>query len=197
MLERESVKLLEDSHEYWREGRRLPSVTQVLDACGFYRYFGNGNDDALDRGTVVHQCCELLDLGRLDESTVEPELAGYLDAYREAKRELGLEFLAIEAPLSGTGYAGTPDRIGARRDSNRIVIMDIKTTEGEPLAHWRLQTAAYADMFQQARDIERLAIALDSSGRFRATATSTRQNCDDIRAWTSCLSLYSWRERNL
>lgn len=74
------VRFAEDPNNFYtRDGRNYVRVTSVLKYAGLI--YENGNQDALDRGTVVHECGKLLAQGRLDWKSVDPRLLGYVHSY--------------------------------------------------------------------------------------------------------------------
>ena len=130
---------LDADHRYWLEDRELISVTAALKEAGLIdtAFF---TEDAADRGTYVHQACDLVD--EHDLGDVEPACMGYVAAYKrflvEAKPVWTWREYAVHDRLHG--YAGTLDRAGTLNGCWSIV--DIKT--GPPAPWHGLQLAAYA-----------------------------------------------------
>ena len=84
---------------------------------------------AARRGTLVHEYTESIDYGiPLEEIDIEPELAGYVQAWLRFKRDWLFTPLHIEKPLydAEAGYAGRIDRIGTV--NGNLGIVDVKTT---------------------------------------------------------------------
>ena len=110
----------------------MPSVTQIVDVIiASERNAVNPATlaQAARRGTLVHEYTESVDYGiPLEEIEIEPELAGYVQAWLRFKRDWQFTPLHIEKPLYSTpsGYAGRLDRIGTM--NGRSAIVDIKTT---------------------------------------------------------------------
>jgi hypothetical protein len=136
------------THEYRNGGSVLPSVTQCLKAEGLSDFSAVPQDKldyALALGSAVHYGAELHELGKLDESTVDPSVKLRLDQWllflEGAKKRGWLDGEKwVERRLFSTlGYAGTPDRIYYH--SQRLIIIDIKTGIKVPGA--ALQTAGY------------------------------------------------------
>ena len=107
------VDFTEEGHRYTLNGERLASVTGILAAEGFidtafYTEYGR------QRGSFVHLARHYDDIGCLDESTIDPEIAPYLEAWRRFKRESGFVVCQSEIPLANLTYryAGKPDVIG-------------------------------------------------------------------------------------
>jgi len=117
----------EATHTYTVDGQRLPSVTEI---CRFLSYDRKSDkpwlaQQAADRGTRIHEACVLLDYGEDPED--DPEIAGYLTAYRRFLHDYKPEWQGIETMLGSKslGYAGTCDRYGII--NGRRVVLDIKT----------------------------------------------------------------------
>jgi len=67
-----------ETHEYFINGARVPSVTQVLP----YNFYGNESESKRLIGQYVHRMIELHDCNNLDEDTLHPVLRGYLKSYK-------------------------------------------------------------------------------------------------------------------
>ena len=104
----------EAEHAYYLDGVRLPSVTQILKAEGFIdaRFY---DEHSRERGRIVHLACEYDDLGELDDDSLDPEIAPYVEAWRRFKQESGFVIASVEVPLVSTKhrYAGKPDVRGS------------------------------------------------------------------------------------
>lgn len=184
-----------ETHQYRLGQQRLPSVTQVIASTGLIHseWF---SEAAAWRGSVVHRCCELDDLGLLREESVDPGAAEYLTGWRSFKKAVGFTATMVEAPLHhwALRYAGTPDRIGILRDGSRVVI-DIKT--GVAAAWHGLQLAAYAHLAsQQPRHMRRFTVRLNNAGSYSATEYTTSALSADWAAFQGALALNNWRMIN-
>lgn len=142
-----------ETHEYFLDGRKLPSVTTLLKECGIIKtafYTKKGSDN----GSRRHLLTELYDKDILDYSSIAEEDFPFLEAWIKAKAELGIEVKNIEMrvyhPL--LGYAGTADRLAEiRGDSDippGIYLVDLKCGAKE---RWHslqliLYGMAYAEM---------------------------------------------------
>ena len=67
-----------ETHEYFINGARVPSVTQVLP----YNFYGNESESKRLIGQYVHRMIELYDCNDLDEKTLHPALKGYFESYK-------------------------------------------------------------------------------------------------------------------
>lgn len=117
-------------HEYKYDGVVLPSVTQILENVGLSDFSAVNSrvmQIAQERGSFVHLATQLFDQGELDESTVDPELSGYLDGWKAFVSDFKPKFTAIEKMICNLdfGFAGTLDRIAVIKRKKTLI--DIKT----------------------------------------------------------------------
>lgn len=111
------------------------SVTEVIQAFGIIRE-SNDSEWYMERGSAIHLATEYYDMGTLDESDLDPQLVGYLEAWKKYRADTGYNPKYIEKPLlhSIFGYCGKLDRDG----------LDIKS--GAPAKWHILQAAAYNEL---------------------------------------------------
>ncbi|NBW10802.1 MAG: hypothetical protein EBR82_22520 [Caulobacteraceae bacterium] len=183
-----------DTHTYRWNGAKRPSVTQVMRAGGLIdeRWF---NDAAAWRGSVVHKCCELDDKGTLNEASVDPMAAGYLEGWRKWKRNFGWSAIAVEKFKyhPHLQYCGTPDRV-MRGNDGYLCIVDIKT--GVPSKAAAIQTAGYCGFLDIPSYVKRYAIQLMPEGDYVVTEYPTSSFSIDWAAFNSCLNINNWRRIN-
>jgi len=181
-----------NSHTYRHEGRRVPSVTQVIKAAGLIddRWF---TETAAWRGSVVHRCCELDDLKRLKEDSVDPGARGYLEAWRACRESLGLRVLEVEQrKLHGIlMYAGTPDVL-ALMPSGEFAVIDRKT--GASSKWHALQLAAYVQFFPNPARILRYTVRLQSDARYVLTEYPVNTLALDWQVFQAALAVTNWRQ---
>lgn len=134
----------ESTHTYTIDGEEVPSVTTV---CRFLAYDQKSDKPwlaqvAADRGTRVHEACAMLDYG--EEPEEDPEIAGYLTAYRRFLKDYRPDWEGIEyiVGCAALGIAGTIDRFGTLYDG-RTCILDIKTGSQLHDAPLRAQLTGY------------------------------------------------------
>lgn len=136
----------EDAHRYVLDGQPIPSVTQVLTENGLREAFLTVRPDVLERarqrGIAAHAAAHYYDEGDLDESTVDPVVAPYLEAWKAFRAERKVEVLALEQRVADPiwRFAGTIDRILRVPGVRGEIIADIKTGDASGVAY---QTAAY------------------------------------------------------
>jgi hypothetical protein len=184
------INLDEATHTYSDEnGKVYPSVTQILVAENFVdsSWF---TEWSRDKGSLVHLICHLDDINDLDESTIDPVLQPYLDAYRSFKRNSGFIVESSEVPLASEAYqfAGTPDKIGKLNGSPTII--DIKSGAVEPWVG--LQLSFYEILTNHPH--KRFALQLTPESNYKLTPFAGRQ---DRNLCLSILSIYFWKKNNL
>ena len=121
-----------DTHTYTLCGERVPSVTEI---CRFLHYRAEyadkeSRDRAARKGTAIHELTALIDYG--EDVEILPELSGYVQAWKNFKRDYRVEILAIEQVVGGYLFGGTGCPLCGTLDRRaRIVkqdgIIDIKT----------------------------------------------------------------------
>ena len=106
------------AHRYTVGGKIIPSVTQIISAVGLYEFDFVSRQTlaiAAERGRIVHTYIEWHEQGLLDESSIDPDLAGYFNAYLAAKAagEIPASPTAIERRVYSEKYqyAGTLDQM--------------------------------------------------------------------------------------
>ena len=128
-----------EQHEYSWNGRRVPSVTQLIRLLAPRDF--EVDEYYKKRGTIIHTICQWEDTGELEPSSVDPTLIGFLGAWRKFKTDTGFEIIGIEKSLyhRSYDYAGRIDRYG--KLNKTPVIVDLKT--GQPHPSDLLQAPAY------------------------------------------------------
>lgn len=173
-------------HRYSRNGVTLPGVTGVLEAVGISdaSKYTPGSDE---RGKAVHLATQYLDESDLDETSLAPELSGYLRAYRRFLSDTGWKWIAIEKRLGHLtlGYAGTIDRI------SEDAIVDIKS--GGPEKWHALQLAAYLAMLADPMSRRRYGLYLARNGAYALKEYPRQEFSRDWAVFQSALNIYNWR----
>ena len=185
------LKFNEERHEYWDDGVKLPSVTEI---CKFTHAGAYENASphlrelAAMRGTMVHELCTQLDIeGEVDG--VPMEIIGYLNAYADFKRDYSIKgWKWFERPVGGKelGYAGTLDRAGWI--DGKFTILDIKTGSKINKLSLLAQLEGYAMATEHMEKTQRLmGLQLKRDGRYYVYEFEPyRENSP----WQHCLSLY-------
>jgi hypothetical protein len=181
------------THRYSLHGRTLCGVTAAIKSAGLIedRWF---SEQATVRGAYVHQALEYLDAGVLDDTTIDPQIAGYVEAYRRFLRDTSLgPVLLNEARLCDAvlGFAGTVDRVRSIHD--RHAVIDIKS--GTPAPWHGVQLAAYADLVKVAFSwptLNRYGLYLRPDGTYALKPYLDRSDWDVFRA---CLTIWQFQQR--
>lgn len=177
-------------HRYWLDGRPVPSVTQVLAGAGLVDWT-YCNDYARERGSLVHKAVAIELRGGLDWSSVPEEFHPYISAELQAIEDLGAEVVDSERLLVSKlhGCAGTLDRVV--RVNGDLWLWDLKT--GPVVPAYALQTAAYADMYQEEtaqRIKRRYGLRANSDGTYELIPFTDRQ---DIVNFHAALRVVQWK----
>lgn len=187
----------ESAHEYKIDGAHTPSVTQILSSVGMYKGLENVPKNVLkiagERGHIIHECIELHLKNELDESSIDPELSGYFNAYLSARKEYPQIFEKLHTYEKMVyskkyKYCGRLDACGDR------LIVDWKTTAQTDPVHG-LQLSAYwmAEHPDYLHDKpETLAcLYLHKDGDF----VFVKYEYQPL-AWMACLAVHKWQMRN-
>jgi PD-(D/E)XK nuclease superfamily len=141
----------EPTHTYTVNGRAVPSVTTVLKSVRLID-FGAVADATLERarqrGTAVHQILHYLIEGALDQNSVDPALAGYVESAKAWLFDSGFTPIAVEQRLYHPAYhyAGTTDLVGYLNGTPTVA--DWKTGRAADAAA-DLQLAAYVGALRE------------------------------------------------
>lgn len=168
-----------DPHAYFLNGRRYPSVTQILRMQGVVRF--NGVPDyvlerARQRGADVHRLVHYYNEGDLDMSSVDPSYAGYLAAWRQCVKERRLRPLLCEYRIASASHrvAGTLDFLC--ESGGEGWLFDFCTGQLEKLAK-HLQTAGYLGLAYEWAEVAKdaqLAAVLARHNRWRRAGVRLR-----------------------
>lgn len=185
------------AHRYTLNGVVLPSVTGVLEDVGIIDYSHlppETRNMALTRGSNVHLATQMDDEGDLDEASC-PGLMPYVEAWRAAKRHLGIErfepeWIERRGYHPTFGYAGTLDR------KHGDMIIDLKTSE----APWwvRIQLAAYQSMVEKEAPniVRRVAVALGGDRSFKVHEFGQREYRRDLNVFNAALLVMTEKQQN-
>lgn len=159
----------EVAHRYSLDGRDLISVTTALTEAGMAgtRFY---TEESRLRGQYVHQCIALEAEGALEESSVDPIVRPFFDAFRKFQRDTSVTLEIVERRVCDPtlGYAGTLDAIGVWPDGKRM-LFDWKSGFFPPMAG--PQTAAYLRcarwFYPTGTSIARAGLHLRDDGTYR------------------------------
>lgn len=188
----------QETHEYFLDGVPVPSVTQVLQACGLSD-FSMVDPETLTRsmnfGTAVHKVVELDVLGKLDEESLDGKLLPSLSAWRNFIKNVPIKIISIESKVFSVkyGYAGTKDILGTFVYENDLAIVDIKT--GVPTISHPIQTAAYMAAYKELsgekKKIRRFCLYLKEDKYRLVEHTSSL----DFNVFLSGLQIWKYKNR--
>jgi len=195
-----NITFSEELHEYKDDkGNIIPSVTQIIKDSGVMDFSGVSADvldDASERGEIVHLITELYDRLELDDSTVDPQLSGFLQAYIKFRFDFKIvQFKAIESMIfHSAGYAGTLDRMAVDVD-DKIYLYDIKTGIKHPAHDLQVAAYAYSQSYCKPDEIGIMGtLYLSDDGTYRFVKTENK--LFSFQVFTSILLLYKWKQAN-
>lgn len=183
------------THTYTLDGRRLESVTEVLEDVGLIEMPDAAPsvlEAARRRGTVVHEAVAYDTANDLDESSVPPEYMGYVLAARRFRMDTEFQSELVEHRgfHPQFQYAGTLDLKGTGKINSlrRRVLVDFKT--GVALAWVRYQLAAYAGFFASPGAEGRVCVELHADGTYRQFTFAPETFRNDFDVFLSTLTIY-------
>lgn len=188
-----------DTHTYALDGRRLPSVTQVMDST-VTNYAGIPPaileyKSAL--GVAVHRACELYDIDDLDESSIDPVVVPYLSAWKSfiSDTAFKIEWNETQVYSRRYGYAGTLDRFGKIKRVGALI--DIKTVTalspatGVQLAGY--ERAARDSLALGTMAINRYAVQLRPDGTYRMQKYDDQ---NEFAVFLACLQIHNFKVKH-
>jgi len=145
-----------DQHVYHdQSGSKWLSVTQQLTIAGFcdFSMVSPANlEHARIRGYFVHETVKLLVYDNLDTEidSLDPGYRNYVKAFVQFQKDHGWAVFKTEEIVFDNSLrtCGEYDQIGKLRNSDVLLLLDIKATATVSEAV-RLQTAAYRDFYNQ------------------------------------------------
>jgi hypothetical protein len=175
------------THEYFIDGERKPSVTQILNLCGlvdtqFFTEYGRW------RGSATHKATHFYDEGDYDIRTCDKQVKPFLDGYIKFRKETGYTPTLIEKPLWDDMYdfCGTPDRRGYFKDMGGVAeesndIIDLKCYPGGHAPWWvRFQMAGYGRLLDPKRLFRRWAVVLTGDGNYNLEEYDRESYISDV-----------------
>jgi hypothetical protein len=175
----------EEDHCYKTvDGIIVPSVTQVIEGCGFVDY-SMVNTEVLDRksklGMAVHTAAHIITTGDdLDWDTVHEDAVGYILAHEKFMANTGFKAEHVEEArivvIDGMPVGMKPDADGILPDGTPYVF-DLKCALKEEKS-WRYQSAAYALGLWKREDkrYKRAMVQLKPTGDFKLFPYTDRRD---------------------
>ena len=185
---------MDGNHVYRVNGREIVSVTQALVESGIVdtRWF---DPWTRERGRMVHKYLELYDLGRLDESSVDPIVEPYFRAYKQFRKDSGFvpdpRFIERKMFNPVYGYVGMVDRAGTIPGKGNGIV-DFKS--GMVLPHVGLQLIGYSMMpdLKDFRDF-RIALQLTEEGKYSVKSFTDPA---DQAGFIGAVAVAQWKRRH-
>lgn len=189
-----------EQHVYTLDGRRLPSVTEIIEPiqAGYAGIPAHVLEKARARGEAVHLAVQYHNEGDLAVETLDIEIVPYFEAYLKFVADTGFKVLGTETAMYSIPfrYAGTPDlwgEIGAE-----LWLPDIKCTAVTP--PWTaIQTAAYRRLLEEytGHKARRGALQLRGDGTYRFTPYPAADDARDMATFNACRLVWDWRKNHL
>jgi hypothetical protein len=184
------------AHRYYLGGVRLPNVTAVLQNAGLIDYgFLSVEDRArsMERGRRVHQATHDDDNHSLAEESISGDLLGYVEAWRNFRRDYGFVPRLIEHRVCNRqyGYAGTLDRVGSVRDGSEFLV-DLKT--GAAPAAVAIQLSAYSACLAHPRTRLRRCVELHEDSTYKVIPYQTSDYQRDFNEFLAALETFRTKE---
>ena len=166
----------EAGHVYRLDGRRVPSVTDVLRATGISPDYSRVEPVTLENkrllGTAVDAALVYLQEGDLDPDSVDPGILPRIEAFQLFCKDFDFKPVKIHLRmwpvLRGMHYGGQLDVIGLAKYT--LLLLDFKCVEGPPEPAWGCQTAAYAHgappVLEAPFRYQRASLQLKENGRY-------------------------------
>jgi hypothetical protein len=171
-------------------------VSTIVDPLYDFRFVKPEDlEKARRRGTAIHKTVELYELGRLNESTLHPFLAGCLKQWLDFRKTMQYVPKLLEQQVHSEkwGYAGTFDNAGMMAGTEYL--LDLKG--GQKYEPHKVQTAGYKIAGVERGIISesalRASLYLDDGG----WEIEYHRNEGDRAVFLSLLTIHKWREQNV
>jgi hypothetical protein len=180
-----------ETHTYKIDGAVVPSVTQVIGAvmpgwCASGWHMG--------RGAAVHHGCRLLDQGRLDWSSVDPEIEPRIKAWQQFRKDSPMDIEMNETPMSSLAYryAGTVDRVFTRNVGP--LVLDLKSTvEPQVIPQLGAYSLLYTERTKKAAT-GAAAVELRDDGTYSAFWLTKFELHRAAQTFLGCLTVYNFMQ---
>ena len=181
----------EAEHAYYLNGRRLPSVTQIIGGV-IPREF-HASEWHLNRGSMLHEAIHLHLQGVLDPESVDPLIQPRLDAATKFIKECNVTVIECEKRVASAwlGYAGTADCIA--QIGKDVCLVDWKSTI-EPQAD--LQLGGYALLLKDHKINKAVAVELRDNGSYSCRWLNQKQLKLASQTFLAVLTISCWMTAN-
>lgn len=183
------------THTYTLDGRRLPSVTQVIKAVIPY-HLPSATEWHRQRGTALHAATHLLDEGALDWSTVDPAISGRLAAYQKFRQHFvgDLNIEASEKPIMHPTYryAGCLDKVFFIPGMG-LILADLKSTIDPTV---QIQLGGYACAWNANEKVMKIrrafALELHDDETYRTQWFDDAELKHGMQQFLACLTVHNF-----
>lgn len=177
-----------ETHEYRVDDRPVLGVSKIISIAGLSDMTWC-SEEALKRGSFVHEAIELYIQGVLDEAELDPKLAGYLEAWKKFEKDSGFRVRQVGGVWQSEirkahpiyGYAGTIDHLGDI--GPRLMLVDVKSGDA---SDWHgEQLAGYAMLFDfpaGSQRPERANVYVRADGSYRFVERKDRGDFERFKA---------------
>lgn len=203
-----------ETHTYRVNGVVMPHVTGLLRDAGLSGDPATGTPNfqipdevignARERGHYVHEAIELDAQGILDEDSLDDEIYGYLEAWRDFVDDTGYVSIAQEIPcyVPEYGYCCTVDDVGYIGD--RLTIIDRKTGSVglKPWHKYQLAANAWPFVLSTVPIADwphRMMVWLRPElkrKRYRTYSFSPQTADNDFEVFIACLTIHTAKQSN-
>jgi hypothetical protein len=183
--------LLDENHIYHLDGRQIDGLTSTIAEAGLG---WKADPWYMGRGTAVHLATEFYDKGTLDEDSVADEIKGYLESWKQLRRDQN--FTSIPIPTYTEFKTYHPELLVGCKIDRLPGPIDLKS--GSPEAWHILQIAVQwsALICHGMHDLARspMDIYLDpTGGPPKVKAYKTSELREAFKAYCSMLHFLRWR----
>jgi len=188
------LKFDPETHTYTLDEKKLPSVTEILNAEGLI--LQNNDPWYMLRGKYLHEAVKMHLQGILDPESLDPILTPYFRGFEAFLTTTGFVVQGFETPYYHPQYkfAGTPDIIGEL--NGKLTFIEIKT--GNPAKWHILQLSAYMELLQSnGIKIQDGAILYLDDGKYNLRLTTMRELQQGLLVFLSALTLYRYKKEEL
>lgn len=187
----ETLQFNEAEHAYYLDGRRLPSVTQIIGGVIPRNFYAS--EWHLNRGVMLHEAIHLHLQGVLDPDSVDPIIQPRLDAATKFIEECNVTVTECEKRVAsaGLGFAGTVDCIA--QIGKDVCLVDWKSTL-EPQAD--LQLGGYALLLKDHNITKAVAVELRDNGSYSCRWLKQGQLKLASQTFLALLTIYGWMTAN-
>ncbi len=191
------LEFVEDGHAYSWDGKRVPSVTQVLAPLTDYSRIPAGKlETARQKGKAVHKMVELYCQDDLDVAALPGWLRPVLAQWIKFVAESGFKTIASERRVYHPTYhyAGCLDLFGKMNAGSAFIDIKRSFLAGGVIG---LQLAGYKDAYcaehPEAKQAKRYALKLTETGPYRLEPYTKET---DLMDFLTCLNFKRLQEKH-